>query len=81
MAAIGGPLFGYDTAVIYGALPYVKGDLHAGPLPQEAIVSVLLASAACGAVVFGLSCRPDQRRNTKIISGALYVVARSAYRG
>lgn len=72
-AAIGGFLFGYDTGVISGALLYIKKDFHAGPTAQEAVVSVLLIGAACGAVASGYLADRISRRNTKIMSGLLYV--------
>lgn len=74
IAAIGGLLFGYDTGVISGALLYIKKDLHAGSVAQEMIVSVLLIGAAAGAVLSGYLADRISRRNTKIISGTVYVV-------
>lgn len=74
IAAIGGLLFGYDTGVISGALLYIRDDLHAGPVAQEFIVSILLIGAAAGAVLSGYLADRISRRNTKIISGAIYVV-------
>src|SRR5690242_676992 len=74
IAAIGGLLFGYDTGVISGAILYIKKDLHAGPLAQEAVVAVLLIGAAVGAVASGYLADRISRRNTKIISGTVYVV-------
>ena len=73
IAAIGGLLFGYDTGVISGALLYIKKDLNAGSFAQEAVVSVLLIGAACGAVLSGYLADRISRRNTKILSGIIYV--------
>src|SRR3954470_11918162 len=53
IAAIGGLLFGFDTGVISGALLYLKKDLHADPVAQEWIVSVLLLGAVVGAIGSG----------------------------
>lgn len=74
IAAVGGLLFGYDTGVISGALLYIKKDLRAGPVAQEMIVSVLLIGAAVGAVLSGYLADRISRRNTKILSGTVYVV-------
>jgi sugar porter (SP) family MFS transporter len=74
IAAIGGLLFGYDTGVISGALLFIKKDLNAGPLAQEAIVSVLLLGAACGAVLSGWSADRIGRRNTQLAAGAIYIL-------
>lgn len=73
IAAIGGLLFGYDTGVISGALLYIKKDLNAGSSAQEAVVSVLLIGAACGAVISGYLADRISRRDTKIISGCVYI--------
>ena len=74
IAAIGGLLFGYDTGVISGALLFIKKDLHAGTLEQQAIVSVLLIGAMIGAIASGYLADKISRRWTKVISGAVYVV-------
>jgi sugar porter (SP) family MFS transporter len=74
IAAIGGLLFGYETGVISGALLYIKMDFQAGPLAQEAVVSVLLIGAACGAVLSGYLADRISRRNTMIVSGLIYVL-------
>jgi sugar porter (SP) family MFS transporter len=74
IAAIGGFLFGYDTGIISGALLYIKRDFHAGPLEQEAIVSVLLIGAAAGALLSGWLADKIGRKYTKVISGSVYVL-------
>ncbi len=74
IAAIGGLLFGYDTGVISGALLYIKGDLHAGSLAQEWIVSSLLLGAILGAIASGYLADAISRKWTKVISGTVYVI-------
>jgi hypothetical protein len=74
IAAIGGLLFGYDTGVISGALLFIKKDLNAGPLAQEAIVSVLLLGAACGAILSGWSADRIGRRTTQLGAGTIYIL-------
>jgi sugar porter (SP) family MFS transporter len=74
IAAIGGFLFGYDTGVISGALLFIKEDFDAGPVAQELIVAMLLVGAMVGAVLSGWLADRISRRNTKVISGCIYVV-------
>jgi sugar porter (SP) family MFS transporter len=74
IAAIGGLLFGYDTGVISGALLYIKGDLHAGQLAQEWIVSSLLVGAILGAIASGYLADKISRKWTKVLSGSIYVL-------
>lgn len=74
IAAIGGLLFGFDTGVISGALLYLKKDLHAGPVAQEWIVSVLLLGAILGAIGSGYLADRISRKWTKVISGSIYVI-------
>ena len=73
IAAIGGLLFGYDTGVISGALLFIRDDLHAGDLAQQAIVSSLLLGAIVGAVASGYLADAISRKWTKVISGVIYV--------
>ncbi len=51
--AIGGLLFGYDTAVIAGAILFVREQFHLSPLQTELAVSIALAGALVGAAVAG----------------------------
>lgn len=73
IAAIGGFLFGYDTGVISGALLFIKDDLHASHLEQQAVVGSLLLGAIAGAIVSGWSADRISRRWTKLCAGIVYV--------
>ena len=53
IAALGGLLFGYDTGVISGALPFIQVAFHLTPLMQGVLTSVALGGAALGAAVAG----------------------------
>jgi sugar porter (SP) family MFS transporter len=74
VAALGGFLFGYDTGVISGALPFLSKDLGASQFDQQAFVGSLLIGAVVGAVLSGFSADALSRRRTKIISGSIYVI-------
>ncbi|WP_432511467.1 sugar porter family MFS transporter [Kineococcus sp. SYSU DK001] len=64
LAAIGGALFGYDTGVISGALPYMRQDLVLTSLDEGLITSTLLVGAAVGAVAGGrVADRVGRRRS------------------
>ena len=53
IAALGGLLFGYDTGVISGALPFLKDAFHLTPLMEGVLTAVALGGAAAGAIVAG----------------------------
>ncbi len=74
VAALGGFLFGYDTGVISGALPFIGKDIGGGEFNEQAYVGSLLIGAVVGAVLSGFSADAISRRRTKIISGCIYVI-------
>lgn len=74
VAALGGLLFGYDTGVIPGALPFVSKDLGSGKFDEQAFVGSLLVGAVLGAILGGFSADALSRRRTKIIAGCIYLV-------
>ena len=72
LATFGGLLFGYDTGVISGALPFMQFDQRPlTPLEEGTIVSSLLIGAALGSFLGG---RIADRRGRRGLIGALAVV-------
>ena len=53
IAALGGLLFGYDTGVISGALPFLKDAFQLSALMLGILTSCALGGAAVGAIVAG----------------------------
>lgn len=81
VATLGGLLFGYDTGVISGALPYMKHPVAEGGLAltasQEGLVGFfLLIGAAVGAVLGGhLSDRYGRKHNIITLAIVFFVGA------
>ena len=53
VAAIGGILFGYDTAVISGTTELVKGQFHLTDFREGWYVGCALIGSICGVLVAG----------------------------
>lgn len=74
VATLGSFLFGYDTGVISGALPYMQmiesgGGLHISPWEEGLVGACLLIGAAFGALFGGrLSDRYGRRHNLLLLA-------------
>ena len=81
VACLGGFLFGYDTGVISGALPYMlmpneAGGLALGPVEEGLIGGILLLGCAVGAVIGGrMSDRFGRRHNILLLAAVFFVGA------
>src|ERR1039457_694660 len=74
-AAISGLLFGYDTAVINGALVYLRIDFNRSPFATEQVASVLLWGCAVGAALAGFLSDRYGRRAVLFIAGVLFCIS------
>jgi major inositol transporter-like SP family MFS transporter len=81
VATLGSLLFGYDTGVISGALPYMQlpraqGGLDLGPAQEGMIGGVLLIGAAFGAILGGhLSDKRGRRHGILVMAGVFLFAA------
>lgn len=79
VATLGSLLFGYDTGVISGALPYMympagAGGLELTPLEEGAIGGVLTIGAAFGALIGGRLSDKFGRRHNIILLAILFII-------
>jgi sugar porter (SP) family MFS transporter len=73
--AIAGLLFGYDVAVINGALVYLRADFHLGPVATEFLTAILFVGCAFGSLLFGWASDRFGRRAALFCAGLLFCVA------
>ncbi len=74
VAAIGGFLFGYDTAVISGTITQVSTQFNLSPLQEGWYVGSALVGSIMGVAVAGVMSDYLGRKKTMIISAVLFTV-------
>lgn len=74
LAALNGLLFGFDTGVISGALPFIERTFELSPLFQEIVTSIVLAGAAIGAAIGGTLADRLGRRRVTLFGAVIFFV-------
>jgi SP family galactose:H+ symporter-like MFS transporter len=72
-ATLGGFAFGYELAVISGALLFLRQDFGLGALEQGALVSIVPLGAMAGGLVAGRVADGLGRRRALILIAALFI--------
>lgn len=73
VAALGGLLFGYDTAVISGALLFLRESFALTPITEGITVSAVLLGATFGALAGGKMSDAIGRRKTLIVTAIIFI--------
>ncbi|MCB5908016.1 sugar porter family MFS transporter [Streptomyces pinistramenti] len=73
IAALGGALFGYDTGVVSGALPFMEVHFGLSSLGEGLITSALLIGAAFGSLAGGRMADSLGRRDSLLWAGAVFI--------
>lgn len=74
-AALGGFLFGYDSAVINGAIAAIKSVFELSAVTIGFVVSIALIGSAIGAWFAGSLADRFGRRRVMLVAAALFLVA------
>lgn len=75
VAAIGGFLFGFDTAVISGALPFLVSDFSFTPFMEGWFVSSALLGCIIGVAASGKLSDTIGRKKVMVLSAGLFFIA------
>ncbi len=74
-AALGGYLFGFDTAVISGTIELVKGQFNMDAVTEGWFVSSGLLGSIIGVIIAGLLSDTIGRKNVLILSAVLFLAS------
>ncbi len=74
-AALGGLLFGFDTAVISGAVPFIKNYFNLNSIMLGWSVSSLLVGCIVGVMVSGKPADVFGRRRTLLVAALLFFIS------
>ncbi len=74
IASLGGLLFGYDTGVISGALPFIKQDFTLDPTMQGVATAAVLVGATLGAAAAGVLSDKLGRKRVILAVALLFVL-------
>jgi len=72
-AAVGGLLFGYDTAAISGAVIFIKQQFSLSTFPEELVVGMVLVGAATAALGGGRLSDRLGRRVTLMLTSVIFI--------
>src|SRR4029450_1984131 len=72
ISTLGGLLFGYDTGVISGALPFLVEDLNLSTVQEATVVSSLLFGAMFGALIGGKMADSLGRKRALMVNAVLF---------
>lgn len=72
IAAIGGLLFGYDTGVIAGALPFISKQWNLNDSSKEWVVSIVLLGGIVGSLTSGRITDALGRKKVNFITSILF---------
>jgi SP family arabinose:H+ symporter-like MFS transporter len=75
VATLGGVLFGYDTAVISGAVDALKAHFNLDPIPLGSVISSALIGCIIGVLVAGKLTDWAGRRAVLMLSATLFLVS------
>jgi len=75
VAAVGGLLFGYDTAVVAGAIGFIEKLYNLSPTMKGWIASCALIGCVIGAMFAGTLSDKVGRKKMLVLSGILFAIS------
>ncbi len=75
VAALGGLLFGFDTAVIAGAIGFMKAQFALDALEEGIVTSCVLIGCALGAAMAGVLSDKFGRRNVLLLAAIFFALS------